>query len=332
MKRILCVLLALTMVFTLAACGGSTGAKTETKAEPAAESAGELDYSKITIGYSLYNLSSEYFQKLQNGATARCEELGINLIIHNQNDDATEMVTGCENMIAQGIDALLICPCKAEAITEIVNMAHEAGIPVIVTDVGGGQSDYDLFIRCNSELLGKMAAEYMLKLLAEDGITSGEFACLKSASSNLFTNMRVEGFIPVMEAAGFTCVESLHADGKQDLGYNAVKDILAVHPDLVCVYSANDLMAMGAANAIEEAGLTGKVHVIGCDNLKAMQTFMAEGKVDATFNQDPEGNAAMGVDAALTLLAGGTLDYDDPETRTVFIQPILVPASEAKVE
>ena len=60
------------------------------------------------------------------------------------------MVTGAKNLIDQGIAALIISPIKPDALNSVVDYAHAAKIPVIVDDIGGGGSDYDVIVVSDS--------------------------------------------------------------------------------------------------------------------------------------------------------------------------------------
>ena len=316
MKKTLCIALAFIMCLALVACGNNPA--------PAASDDTASEASNWTFGLSIKNQTSEYWNTLTAGETARCEELGIKYIVHNQADDATEMVTGCENLIAQGVDALIISPAKQEALTEIVALAHEEGIPVIIVDMGGGQSDYDCFIRSDGFVGGQMAADKALKLLEAEGITSGEYGVIRAAESSIFTIYRGDGYIDAMDAAGFTCVAKSHANAVTDLAYNAMKDILIASPNVVSIFCENDLMAMGAANAIEEAGRTGDIVVIGFDNNAAAADYLKEGKMAATIAQDPSGLGAAGVDAAAALLRGETLDFTNADSKEILFEVVLI--------
>ena len=91
--------------------------------------------TKLKIGWSVYSMEEEYFQRLTKGVEKKCEELGYELIQHDQENDEEKLVSGCQDLIEQEIDALLISPCKPEALNEVVDDAHEKGIPVVIVDM-----------------------------------------------------------------------------------------------------------------------------------------------------------------------------------------------------
>lgn len=337
MKKFFSLVLALTILTSLAGCSGNATATTAaatTKAETAASvdateaetttadtTAAAEDY---TIGWSVYNAAYEFFISMESGVVDRAAELGITVITHDEKEDEAEMVTGCTNLIAQGIDALVISPCKPEAMNTIVELAHEAGIPVIIVDIGTGDSDYDAFIISDVFGGGQMAADYALELIAEKSITSKNAAIIKCEESAIYARQRGEGFKANIVAAGYTITDELTGNSSQDEGYNVMQDILAKSTDLAVVFCENDNMALGAAAAIDEAGLTGKIMVIGFNADAAAIEAIKDGTMQGTIAQQPYEMGALGVDLAYTLIKGEKITYDEPDTKMCYAAVYLV--------
>jgi ribose transport system substrate-binding protein len=80
--------------------------------------------------------------------------------------------------------------------------------------------------------------------------------------------------------------------------------ILSEHADLKAILCGNDNMALGAVAAIQAAGRTGKVLVVGFDNIGAIQAMLADGRVVATADQHADQLAVFGIEAALKILRG----------------------------
>jgi ribose transport system substrate-binding protein len=80
--------------------------------------------------------------------------------------------------------------------------------------------------------------------------------------------------------------------------------MLSEHADLKAILCANDNMALGAVAAIQAAGKTGKVLVVGFDNIRAIKQMVADGRVVATADQHADQLAVFGIEAALKILKG----------------------------
>jgi ribose transport system substrate-binding protein len=91
-----------------------------------------------------------------------------------------------------------------------------------------------------------------------------------------------------------------------------MQNMLQSRPDIQAVFATNDLMALGAVEAIAAAGKTGKILVVGFDAQDDARTAIREGKMDATIAQNPRAMGRLAVVAAHRLLRGETLPAEQP--------------------
>lgn len=352
MKKILCMLLALTMVFGMAACASNDAPATDDKNAadntenttntdaPAtddnqqAEDEATDDTSsdkELTFGWSVYDLANPFFVPMDEGVQAKCAELGVNLLpTHDEKGDATEMITGVTNLIDQGIDALVISPFSPESLSTVTALAEEAGIPVVVVDIGTGGASVDAFIRSDMYGGGKLCGEYFLEVMNDGSypeITSKNVAIIKCETSATYAITRGEGFKDAVTGAGYTVVEEQHGNSNKDEAYAIMLDYLAKYgDDLAAVFCENDQMALGAAAAIDEQGKTGSILVYGFDGNDDALAAIKEGKMGGTVAQDPYGMGGLGVELAYKLCNGETLTEDevDSDGNKVFLAPVKV--------
>ena len=327
-KKVVSNLLMLFMMFAFVACNRSDSSK-GTKAtnletnKTTIETSTEVD--KYTIGWSVYNASYEFFKAMQEGVLAEADELGINVITHDQKGSTSEMIIGATNLIEEGIDALVISPINPEAMIIIVKLAKEAGIPVVVVDIGDGGADIDAIIVSDSFAGGILAGEYALNLIKEHSLTSTNVAIIKTEETAKYANRRGEGFKNVMEEKGYKVVAEITANSDQTQGYEAMKTILATYgDDLAVVFSENDNMALGAAQAIDEAGKKGKIMVIGFNGDPAAIAAIKDGLMQGTIAQQPYEMGVLGVELANTLMNGGKITYDDKTTKELYSEIFLI--------
>lgn len=331
-KKVLCSLLVLVFMVSITACSSPSdeGSNTETSTDGETKTESNKDTNvenkeDLTIGWSVYNAAYEYFISMEDGVLAKADELGIKVITHDQKEDESEMITGVTNLIAQGVDALVISPCKPEAMTTIVELAKESDIPVIVVDIGDGGSDKDAIIISDVYGGGQMAAQYALELVEKYSLASKNAAIIKCEESAVYAIRRGEGFKSVMEENQFNIVAEITANSSQSQGYEAMQDILAVNgDDLAVVFAENDKMALGAAQAIDEAGKKGEIMVIGFDGDQAAIDGIKDGLMQGSIAQQPYEMGALGVELANTLLQGGTLSYDDEATKEIYADVYLI--------
>jgi len=317
----LCVVLALG-VFAFTGCAGTPAATPEAPAATTETPAPAPSDETQTIGFSVYDMQYEFFQIMEAGTRAQVEALGYNYILHDQKSDETEMVTGAINLINSGIAALIISPCKPEALSSIVAAAKEKGIPVIVNDIGGGGTDYDAIVISDCYGGGQLAADYVIELLkGNEG--SMKVAIIKCEPEAVYAIRRGEGFKTNITAAGFSVVKEVSGHSKSDEGYKIMQDLLASDPDVVAVFAENDPMAVGAANAAADAGRD-DIIIIGFNNDPEAQDAIRAGIMAGTVAQFPDEMGKLTVDLAHTLINGGTLTFDNPDAREIFAEVRLI--------
>jgi ribose transport system substrate-binding protein len=279
----------------------------------------------ITIGWSVYDSTPQYFQTMQTGVLSKARDLGIKVISHNQQSETSEMITGVLSLIEQGVDALLISPVNPEAMGIINKAAEDAGVPVVVIDIGTGGADVEAFIISDNVGGGVFAAQYALKLARDNNLESKNVAIIKVEESATYARRRGEAFKDVMAVSGYDIVAEVTANSSREQAYAVMQPILNQYgDDLAIVFAENDRMALGAAQAIAEAGKTGEIMVLGFDGIPSAMEAIKAGIMQGTIAQQPFEMGALGVELAQALLTGETILYDDPIRKELYIEVFLV--------
>ena len=166
MKKFLAMILALAMVLALAACGASEAPATEAPAAdaPAAEApATEAPVAEgKTVGVAMPTQSSERWINDGGNMKKQLEALGYEVVLQYAEDDVQMQVSQIENMIAQGVDCLVIASIDSVALTGVEAQAKEAGIPIIAYDRLLMQTDaVSYYASFDNEGVGRAIAEYV---------------------------------------------------------------------------------------------------------------------------------------------------------------------------
>lgn len=278
-----------------------------------------------TIGWSVNDVSREFYRIMQDGVLNKANELGFEVITHDEKGSTVEMITGSSDLIEQGIDALVIAPVTPEAMTIVSDLVRDAGIPLVVLDTGYDNADIDAFIVSDSLGGGVLAGEYALNLIREHSLTSNNVAIITVEEKFIYARRRGEGFKSVMEDSGYNVVAELPGNSNPIDGYKAMKEILTNYgDDLAVVFAENDLMALGAAQAIDEAGKKGQIMVIGFDGDPAAIEAIKNGLMQGTIAQQSFEIGELGVEVANIILTGGIVPYDDRISKELFVEVYLV--------
>ncbi len=282
----------------------------------------ETSETPKTIGYSVYDIEYEFFQRMEAGVKDSVLSSGFTYMLHDEKSDEDVMLNGAIGMINSGISALIITPYDSEPLTSVIMEAKKKNIPVVISDICYNESNCDAFIAHDCYKGGQMAADYTKQLLkGREG--SKKVAIIKCEPEANIANRRGAGYKDNITAAGFTVVKEVIGYSLYDKGYTVMKDLLSSDPDIVAVFAENDPMAVGAANALADLGRKDVV-VIGFNGDQEALEAMEIGILDATIYQDPYAAGRLAVNVAEKLINGETITYDKPDTREIFVPVELI--------
>ncbi|MGY1631835.1 substrate-binding domain-containing protein [Geodermatophilus sp. SYSU D01186] len=221
--------------------------------------------------------------------------------------DAITQSSQVRDLITRGIDVLVITPLEQDALVPVIKEAQEAGIKVVTHD-RSVNTDVTVHIAANSVQAGETAGQYIVDQLGAEGGRIVEITGTLGASA---TNERHEGFDNVVsQHPNVEVVASQTADFQRDQGLAVMQDFLQRFGpgEIDAVYSHNDEMSLGALQAIEEAGRSDEMFVVGFDG--------AENAFEAIEAGDYAASVVYPLDApeAIAAAAKACLGEEMPET------------------
>lgn len=257
---------------------------------------------KIKIGFAMATLQEERWQRDKDAFEKRCKELNVECVVSVAEANAEKQSSQVEQMLTQGVNAIVIAPHDATQAATMVDMAKKQGVPVISYDRLINSDKIDVYISHQVPVIGKKIAEYALAK-----VPKGNYVMVYGADTDnnaIIMRKEMEKVLADAKAKGdIKIVQDLHAkDWKPEEALKNVENALTQNNNNIqAVVASNDGTAGGAIQALEKQGLAGKVLVTGQDaQLDALQRI-AEGKQSMTIYKPiiPLANAA--VDAAVKL-------------------------------
>ena len=297
MKKIIGLLLAVTMMFALGGCNAIT---IDGEGELSGENSGSG-----AVGFSVSTLNNPFFVSLSEGAKAEAEKQGVKLVVVDAGDDAAKQTNDIEDLISRNVSVLIVNPVDSDAVAPAVQNAVSKGIKVISVDrvVNGGEVDCQ--IASDNAAGAKMATEYLIELIGE-GAKAAELEGVPGASATID---RGAGF---HEAADkdLDVVASQTANFNRAEGMNVMGNILQSCPEVKGVFAHNDEMALGAVEAVLASGKD--IKIVGFDATDDAVAAVKSGKMAATVAQKPELMGETAVQTAMKLINGETVEKSLP--------------------
>ena len=239
----------------------------------------------VNISFIVKDMTNPYYARMGDGAHRAAEELGVNLtwVSAQFNGDIEGQIAVVENEIIKSPDAIVLVPMNATALIPKILEANNAGIPVITADTRAeeGLAQIETFVGLDEKQSFMGMAEYVVEQLGG----TGSVAILEGFRGSSTAELRLEGMTEVFGAAeGIEVVASIAADWDQEKGLKASEDILQAHPDVDAIIGSNDLMALGAVQAVKSAGKLGEVLIVGDDAIPSALAALRSGELDATID------------------------------------------------
>src|SRR5215469_7241960 len=170
--------------------------------------------AKKKIGFSVYDMQYGFFQEMEKGTREAAEAAGYDYVFVDQKSSESTMVSSTQDLINQGINALIISPFKPDALGPIVDAAKEKKIPVVIDDIGGGGTDYDVIVISDNEKGGVIAAEYIDSVLKSRPNNSKKVASITCEPSAVYAARRNVGFEKRIKELGYQVVATLSGNSR----------------------------------------------------------------------------------------------------------------------
>lgn len=333
MKKVVALLTGLTMAMGLVACGNTSTqtaapaaeeapaaepapAEEETEAPeeqaeaPAAESTGN---EKLVVGFAQIGQESGWRDAETNDVqwyAARNTDT-IELAFADAQQKQENQIKAIRNFIEMGVDVIAFPPVVETGWEAVLTECQEAGIPVILVDRGidasAGEDLYTTMIASDHVWAGEQAAIVMNDLLGG----AGKVVELEGTVGASAAVQRKQGFDDYIanNCPDIEILDSQTGDFTRAMGKEVMESFLKSYSDIDAVFCHNDDMALGAIEAIKEAGLKPgeDIKVVGVDGVKGAFESMLAGEMNCTVECTPI-LAQQIFDTAAKLKNGETVD------------------------
>ena len=283
----------------------------ESSTPATAESGGPA--GKPVVALVVKDLSNEFFQTMIEGAeehaAANADRYTLKVDGLQNEQDLNRQVAIVSQLVAEGVDAIVLAPADSKGLVPAVQKALEAGVPVINID---NKLDADKlaaagiavpFIGPDNRAGARRVGEYAATKLPPDATV----AILEGIPTAFNAIERRAGFEEAMGEAGLTVVDVQSAEWDLNKAGQVSTAMLSAHDGLGAILASNDTMALGALAAAKSQGRDDLV-VVGFDNNAAAQEAIRDGRLLATADQQSGLLATEGIDAALAAIAGQSVD------------------------
>ena len=252
------------------------------------------------VGVTLLTKSHPFYQELESAMRESAAKNNMTLNVQSAEFDMKDQQAQIENFITQRMDALVVCPVDSDTIGGAIKEANKAGIPVFTADIAANGGDVVCHIASDNVMGGRLAGEYMAKLLKGKGNI-----IIIDHPKVMSVRDRTKGFVEaISKYPGIKIIARPPGDGERVTSMNVMENMLQSHPEINGVFAINDSTALGALSALRQAKRD-DIIMVGYDADPEAQTEILKGsplKADAV--QYPREIGSTTVEMIAKYLAG----------------------------
>ncbi len=295
-RQLLLAVATIAIALILPSCG-------KQKEAPGTPKATKQAGANLTIGVSLLTRTHPFYQDLEAGLKEAADASGYKLLVTAGEFDVAKQKDQIQDFIVRKVSAIIVSPCDSKSIGTAIKAANDAGIPVFTADIACLAEGVKIICHVASDNIagGRLAAQAVAQAL--NG--TGKVAIIDHPEVESVIQ-RVKGFEDeIAKTPGLTIVSKLSGQGRKDQAFRTAEDMLQAHPDLDAIFGINDDSALGALAAVEKAGKTGRIKIIGFDAVPEARAAIKEGKIYADVIQQPKEIGKKTIEAVRTYVSGG---------------------------
>lgn len=289
---------------------GKSEADSNTKAADAVdkavtEAAGKASGEKYKIVFSSYSQTAQFqvllAEAMQDYVSEKYADT-VEFSVLDGNMDSATQVGQIDNLIAQNVDGILICPMDGDALVPAVEAANEAKVPLITVNAQVNSDEVLAHVGSDDIVAGELEMQYV----ADQLNGKGNIVILHGPNGISAEVLRREGYENILKKyPDIKILSEPTCNWSREEALSTTENLLQGADEIQAIVAQNDEMAMGALQAVLDNDMGDKIIVTGIDAIDDAKAAIEAGTLAATVFQDAKGQAEAGIDEILDIVKGG---------------------------
>ena len=251
----------------------------------------------------------EFWKAVHAGAVKASQELGVEIFWKGpqKEDDRAQQITVVEDFINRRVDGIVLAPLDDRAMVRPVDEAMREKIPVVIIDSNLQGDNYISFVATDNYHGGVIAAHRLAEVLGK----KGKIFLIRYLEGSASTTYREQGFLETM-AKDYPEIEFLVKDQfagtTTESAYQLTENLLSRYPQVEGIFAPNESSIFGSLRALQDAGLAGRVKLVGFDSSAKLIQAMQNKELHGLVLQDPMKMGYLGVKVIVDYLQGKSVE------------------------
>ena len=240
------------------------------------------------FAYLTPGLDLPFWRFLAKGIEAEALKSGDKATTYDSNNDAAKQLANAQDAIARKVDGIMISPTDSSTCPKVLTLAKDAGIPVVIADIGTDSGEYVSFIISDNTDGAYQVGKLMAKSLKAKGWDQGPVGLVTISLARANGQKRTAGFRKAMKEAGIKEVALKQMQRYTgDETFNFVQDMITANPGIHGIFVQTDAPTLGAVRAVQAARMQKNILVAGFDGIPEFVDMIKNGKLIGSGMQQP---------------------------------------------
>ncbi|GMQ59441.1 rhamnose ABC transporter substrate-binding protein [Vallitalea sediminicola] len=276
MKKILSMLLVLTLIFAITGCGGKEDTSDSSNTSNKKETADKEKKAKYAI--IVKNTGNPYNEKEMEGFKKAIDEIGAEAILKAPDQPTAEaQIQMIEELIAQKVDCIAIAGNDPDALQPALQKAMNAGIKVLSLDSAVNSDSRMIHVnQADPERIGRVQIEAISEMINGEG----QIAVLSATSQATNQNTWIEWMKKELEKSDYSNIELVkvaYGDDLRDKSVSEMEALLKSYPQLNGIIAPTTVGIAAAGKVITDKGLSDRIQLTGLGLPSEMAEYIESG-------------------------------------------------------
>ncbi len=264
------------------------------------------------IVYLTPGLDLPFWRYLSRGVENAATEAGYGFRALDSANDAQTQLQNAQDAIARGVAGIVLSPTDSSTAPSVLQLAADAGIPVVIADIGTNSGEYVSFIISDNYEGAHGVGEALAAAMKEKGWEDGSVGIVAISQARLNGQARTKGFKDALAEAGITGEAGLQQmqSYTADETFRFTQDMLTANPGMRGMFVQTDQPAIGALRAIKAGRRDGEVLVAAFDGIPDFIPLLQSGELVVSGMQQPYLMGQESGRALITHLDGGEVEKE----------------------
>lgn len=262
-----------------------------------------------TLAYLVPDIRIPFWDIMARGIHQKATELGYELSVHSADNLSRRELEATVAAIDSGVDGIILSPTQSSAAVTVLKLAEQAGIPVVISDIGAKSDNYVSYIESDNDQGAYNLGELLVAALDEKGWMDGTVGIVAIPQKRANGKARTEGFMRALEEHGVSTAGIYQqADFSYHETYEFSRRLIQDNPQLRAIWLQGSNQYRGALDAIWESGKTGQILLICFDAEPEFLAMIRSGDLVAAGMQQPFLMGETAVEAMHRHLSGAPVE------------------------